>query len=62
MDIIEDIIPLSDVPVSLRLPGRICNATLVPQGEPLAFTEKDGRVEFTIPRITGHQMVCLEEV
>ncbi len=44
-DIIEDIIPLYDVPVSVRSPARVTEVRLVPQGEVLQFQEKDGRVE-----------------
>jgi hypothetical protein len=34
---------------------------LVPQGIPLEITEADGRVQFTVPRIEGHQMIELAE-
>jgi len=59
LDIIEDVIPLFDVPVSVRAPQGARAVELVPQGEPLPFTQRDGRLEFTLPRVEGHQMVCI---
>ncbi|GAI39392.1 unnamed protein product [marine sediment metagenome] len=59
-DVIEDIIPLYDVPVSVRPPARLTEVRLVPQSEVLEFQEKDGRVELVIPKIEGHQMVALQ--
>ena len=60
LDVVEDIIPLYEVPVSVKAPGPVRAVELVPQGRPLEFREASGRVEFTIPEIEGHQMVCLE--
>ena len=59
IEVIEDIVPLFDIPVSLKLnAGRV---TLVPQGTPLPFARRGGRIEFTVPRLELHQMVALEE-
>ncbi len=59
-DVIEDIVPLHDVRVSVN-PGReIAAVRTAPEGEPLAFQTTDaGRVEFTLPRLEGHQMIEL---
>lgn len=56
-DTIEDVIPIYDVPVSVRAPKKARSVTLVPQGTPLDFVEVAGCVEFVIPKIEGHQMV-----
>jgi hypothetical protein len=56
-DTIEDVIPLYDVTVSLRVSRAIRRVTPVPQGQPLAFDTVNGRVEFIVPRVLGHQMV-----
>lgn len=61
-DIIEDIIPIHEIPVSVRAEGAVRSVALQPQGEALDFEEKDGRVHFIISRIEGHQMVVLEKV
>ena len=59
IDIIEDVIPLYNVKVSIRLP-RIKSVMCVPEQEPLPYQQKDGRVGFVLPRLVGHQMIALE--
>ncbi len=59
-DVIEDVIPLYDVPFSVRLDRPVKSVTCVPQGKPLAFRQTSGRVEFILPELVGHQMVALE--
>ncbi|HEY6553314.1 MAG TPA: alpha-amylase family protein, partial [Vicinamibacteria bacterium] len=58
-DVVEDVVPLLGVRVSLRVPRRVRGVLTAPQGARLAFTEKAGRVEFTLPRLEGHQMVAV---
>ncbi len=57
LDIVEDIIPLCEVPVSVRVEGEATCVRLVPQGEAIAYAVGGHRVEFVIPRIEGTQMV-----
>ncbi len=59
IDIIEDVIPLYNVSMSIKSP-RLKTVMCVPQQKPLAFEQKDGRVEFTVPQLIGHQMIALE--
>ena len=59
-DVIEDVIPLHDVGISVRVPGEVKAASRVPEGESLDFTVAGGRVELRLPRLDGHQMICLE--
>ena len=56
---IEDVIPLRDVAVSLRVPRRVRHVETAPEGVRLPFTTKAGRVSFTLPRLEGHQMVAV---
>lgn len=56
-DTIEDVIPIHDVAVSIRPDGDVASITLQPQGEALDFRIVGGRVEFTIPCVTGYQFV-----
>ncbi len=58
-DVIEDVVPLYDVEVSVRVDRAVQRVTCVPQGETLAFRAQEGRVTFTVPTIVGHQMVEL---
>lgn len=67
VEIIEDIIPVYDVQVELKLPRTIKNVYLAPQMTPIAFTHeavdatiKENIVSFKVDRLECHQMVVLE--
>ncbi len=60
-DTIEDVIPLYNIPISLRADSPVQSVTLVPDGPSLPFTQSSGRVEFTVPAIHGHQMVEIQQ-
>ncbi len=57
LQIIEDIYPVDDINVKLRMPVPPRSIHLVPQGVYVKFVQKSGALEFTVPRIDGHQMV-----
>ncbi|MCL1888171.1 MAG: beta-galactosidase trimerization domain-containing protein, partial [Kiritimatiellaeota bacterium] len=59
VEVIEDLTPLHDVGVSVKVPRKIKGVRLVPENTPLDFTAKDGVVSFTVPRLLCHQMVEL---
>jgi hypothetical protein len=59
IDIIEDVIPLYDLELSVRLPGPVRSVCLVPQRKHLSFHTEAERVVFTVPKIEGHQMIEL---
>ena len=60
IDIVEDVVPLFDVPLAVRadfVPRRVY---LAPQGQDLPF-ERDGAcIRCHVPEIRGHQMVVFE--
>lgn len=58
-DTIEDVIPLLDVRVSLRVPHPVDEVTLVPGDTPLSWDIQDGRINFTVPEVDGHQMISV---
>ena len=60
LDMIEDIIPVYDVPLSLRLARAPKAAYLAPSGEKLKFTYTGGRANLTAPKVAGHQMIVFE--
>jgi hypothetical protein len=60
VDIIEDVIPLHNVRLSVRLPRMPRLVYLAPSRVPLPFTQADGRVEVTVPELHGHEMVVFE--
>ena len=59
IEVVEDVVPLFDVPVSLRLEAS--KVMLVPEGTQLPFDRKADRIEFVVPRLELHQMVVLED-
>jgi hypothetical protein len=60
LDLVEDIIPLHDLPLRLRLarkPGRVY---LAPAGQELTFEYRNGSASLTVPAVEGHQMIVFE--
>ncbi|MCC7492885.1 MAG: hypothetical protein IT204_11075 [Fimbriimonadaceae bacterium] len=58
--VIEDLVPLHDVPVTVRLPQPVRAATLQPQGTALPFTTVDGATRVVVPRVECHQAVVFD--
>ena len=58
--VIEDLVPLSNVPITVRLPETVNRAWLAPQGEPLAIDQVGDATLVTVPRMTCHQAVVFE--
>ncbi|NJN25717.1 MAG: beta-galactosidase [Cyclobacteriaceae bacterium] len=56
-DIIEDVIPIFNIRASVAFPKKARKVMLVPEMKSLSFETKNGRVEFVLPEIKGHQMV-----
>lgn len=54
---IQDIIDLHDVEVSVTATGPVKSVAVVPSGESIDFTQTGDKVSFTVPVVTGHQMV-----
>ncbi len=60
LDIVEDNVPLLDVPLSLaadRAPKKVYTA---PDQTPIAFEYRAGRVNLRVPIVKGHAMVVFE--
>jgi len=57
IDIIEDVIPVYNIPISLRAGQPIQAIQLAPSGETINFEVIDNRVTFTVPVVHGHQMI-----
>jgi hypothetical protein len=60
IDIIEDVIPLYDVQVSVKVPHAVKALTRVPEQEALTYDQKGDRIEFVLPELVGHQMIALD--
>lgn len=61
VEVIEDLVPLSDVQITVQGLPRITRITLEPQGEEIPFVEKEGGIAFTVDRFICHQMLALHE-
>jgi len=59
VEVIEDLPPLRDVRVSLKLPEKILRATLEPQGAGIGCEIRDGRVSLDVEEFSCHQMIAL---
>ena len=59
-EIIEDIVPVYDIQVQLKLPQTIQRVYLAPQKKEITFEQADGMIRFTVDKVECHQMVVLE--
>jgi hypothetical protein len=57
VEVIEDLPPLHDIEVSLRMPALAASARLVPDGLPLPVKTEGGWLRFQLPAFSCHQMV-----
>lgn len=60
IEVIEDCVPLCDVPVTLRTRRPVRKVYLAPSGEALDVTVTNGAVRFTVPKIEIHAMAVVE--
>lgn len=61
IEVIEELLPLSDTQVTLRGLPKIARVTLEPQGEDLAFGQGGDQLEISVAKFTCHQMIALHE-
>ena len=59
LSVIEEVIPLFNTQVSVKIPNTVSSVACVPQQELLEFEQEGDRVEFTLPKLEGHQMIAL---
>lgn len=59
-EVIEDIVPLYDIEVELKVVDSIKSVYLAPQNIELAFSQKENTVNLTLPKLEVHQMLVLE--
>jgi hypothetical protein len=60
LDLLEDIIPIFDVPLSVKMPKAPKRVYLAPEETSVPFEYLRGRVNLRIPRVDGHAMVVFE--
>jgi hypothetical protein len=60
LDLIEDVVPLFDVPMSLKLDRAPKKVYSAPDEAPIPFEYLAGRVNLRVPEIRGHAMAVFE--
>jgi hypothetical protein len=60
VEVIEDLIPLHNIEITLRLGEKAKRVYLAPQGVDLAFEQNEYGVNYTIPSFECHQMVVVD--
>ncbi|HHU78732.1 MAG TPA: beta-galactosidase [Clostridiales bacterium] len=60
VDTIEDVIPIYDISLKVRLPEKPVSVTLQPSGRKLEFSCEKGQVSFTVPKVHGHEMAVID--
>ena len=61
IDILEDVIPLHDVQLSIRVEQVPTAAVLVPENEPADWTAEGAYIHIAIPRVCGYQMIQIKD-
>jgi len=59
IEVIEDIVPLYNIEVELKLEKSIESVRLVPQMEDLKLEASGGTVKYVVPKLENHQMVVI---
>jgi hypothetical protein len=60
LDLVEDIVPLFDVPMSLKLSHKPKRVYSAPDKRDIPFEYLAGRVNLRVPQVRGHAMVVFE--
>jgi len=59
-DVIEDVIPVADVKLRVKTPRAAKSVVCVPENKSLEFKQEGAYTAFTLPKLTGHQMISIE--
>ncbi len=55
--VVEDLVPLYNIPVTVNLSEKIKSATLVPSGKKLEMKSVDGKIQVVVPEFTCHTAI-----
>lgn len=59
VEVIEELLPLRNIDIDIKLPESVKSVTLEPQGKEIPFTVADGVLKTTVDEFACHQMVVL---
>lgn len=60
IEVIEDIIPLYEIEVKIRIPNQAKRVYLAPQGIDIEFKQQNGELSYIVPKFECHQMVVID--
>ncbi len=60
IEVIEDLVPLYETSVSLKVKGPVNKVYLAPQMDTIEWTQEEDIITFTVDKFTCHQMVVVE--
>jgi hypothetical protein len=60
LDLIEDVVPIFDIPLSLKLAKGPKRVYMAPEEASVPFEYLAGRVNLRVPEINGHAMIVFE--
>lgn len=60
VEVIEDILPLYNISLSVKIPEKAKNVYIAPQREKLQFEQRENFVYTVVPKIENHQMIVIE--
>lgn len=60
IEIIEDVIPLYNMELKVKLPSKPVKVYCAPSGQELDFAMEEGYIKVVVPEVVGYQMVVLE--
>jgi hypothetical protein len=58
--VVEDIVPLRNIPVTLDIPERIKSAYLVPSGKNIKLMKCNGKMQVVLPELTCHMCIAFQ--
>ncbi|MBP5274497.1 MAG: alpha-L-fucosidase [Abditibacteriota bacterium] len=56
-EVIEELLPLYDTEITLDIPEKATEVLSVPDGKPIPFCRREGKICFTIDKFTCHAMI-----
>ncbi len=59
VDTIEDVIPLYQVSLSVKMENEPSSVSLQPSNTKLEFTYENGYMNVVVPKVNGHEMVVI---
>lgn len=58
-DVIEDVVPVSNLKAKLNVSEKLRKVSTVPQGRNISFRQTENGISFTLPELMGHQMIAV---